>query len=60
MNIFRSVQDRLVGRVYADAAAATPISRRARRELNRLLTLPGNAGALHGMGAPALPSISSR
>jgi len=34
-------------RVYADAAAATPLSRRARRELLRLLPLYGNAGALH-------------
>lgn len=34
-------------RVYADAAAATPLSRRARRELVRLLPLYGNAGALH-------------
>lgn len=34
-------------RVYADAAAATPLSRRARRELTRLLGFYGNAGALH-------------
>ena len=34
-------------RVYADAAAATPLSPRARRELVRLLPLYGNAGALH-------------
>lgn len=35
------------GRVYADAAAATPISERARSELMRLLPLFGNPGALH-------------
>src|SRR3989344_2927009 len=34
-------------RVYADAAAATPLSRRARRELMHLLSLYGNPGALH-------------
>lgn len=34
-------------RIYADAAAATPLSRRAQRELLRLLPLFGNAGALH-------------
>lgn len=34
-------------RIYADAAAATPLSRRARRELVRLLGVYGNAGALH-------------
>ncbi len=34
-------------RIYADAAAATPLSRPARRELERLLTLYGNPGALH-------------
>jgi cysteine desulfurase len=35
------------GRVYADAAAATPLSARARAELQRLLPLFGNPGALH-------------
>ena len=34
-------------RIYADAAAATPLSRRARRELIRLLGAFGNSGALH-------------
>ena len=34
-------------RVYADAAAATPLSARSRRELVRLLANYGNAGALH-------------
>src|SRR3989344_400426 len=33
-------------RIYADAAAATPISARSRREPGRLLSLYGNAGAL--------------
>ncbi len=34
-------------RIYADAAAATPLSSRAKRELLRLLGVYGNAGALH-------------
>jgi cysteine desulfurase len=34
-------------RIYADAAAATPLSVSAERELLRLLPLFGNAGALH-------------
>ncbi|MEK7068457.1 MAG: cysteine desulfurase family protein [Patescibacteria group bacterium] len=34
-------------RIYADAAAATPLSRRSRREFMRLLAVYGNAGALH-------------
>ena len=34
-------------RLYADAAAATPLSRSAERELLRLLPLFGNPGALH-------------
>ncbi|HVU80313.1 MAG TPA: cysteine desulfurase family protein [Candidatus Paceibacterota bacterium] len=34
-------------RIYADAAAATPLSRAARRELLRLLELYGNPSALH-------------
>src|SRR3989338_10472245 len=34
-------------RVYADAAAATPLSRRAKAELLRVLPLYGNPGALH-------------
>src|SRR3989344_1115115 len=40
-------------RVYADAAASTPISARARRELSRLLPLYGNPGALHAEGVSA-------
>ena len=40
-------------RIYADAAAATPISARSRRELVRLLSLYGNAGALHKEGVGA-------
>jgi cysteine desulfurase len=40
-------------RVYADAAAATPLSPRAGRELVRLLRLYGNAGALHKEGIEA-------
>jgi len=34
-------------RVYADAAAATPLSVRSKRELVRLLEVYGNSGALH-------------
>lgn len=34
-------------RIYADAAAATPLSRRARQELVRVLDMYGNPGALH-------------
>jgi cysteine desulfurase len=35
------------GRIYADAAASTPLSPRATRELERVLGIYGNAGALH-------------
>ncbi len=34
-------------RIYADAAASTPLSRRAKKELVRVLDLYGNPGALH-------------
>ncbi|HEY5383001.1 MAG TPA: cysteine desulfurase family protein [Candidatus Paceibacterota bacterium] len=40
-------------RVYADAAAATPLSKRSRDELVRLLEVYGNAGALHKEGVEA-------
>ncbi len=40
-------------RIYADAAAATPISPRAKAELIRLLDVYGNAGALHTEGVAA-------
>ena len=40
-------------RIYADAAAATPVSARSLRELIRLLSLYGNAGALHKEGVDA-------
>lgn len=40
-------------RIYADAAAATPLSRRSRNELLRLLSFYGNAGALHHEGQAA-------
>ncbi len=40
-------------RIYADAAASTPLSPRARAELVRLLTLYGNPGALHKEGQEA-------
>jgi cysteine desulfurase len=34
-------------RIYADAGAATPLSKRAQKEFVRLLSVYGNAGALH-------------
>ncbi len=34
-------------RIYADAAASTPLSRRAKAELVRVLAIYGNPGALH-------------
>lgn len=40
-------------RIYADAAAATPLSARSRAELVRLLDIYGNAGALHTEGVEA-------
>ncbi|MEK7068422.1 MAG: aminotransferase class V-fold PLP-dependent enzyme, partial [Patescibacteria group bacterium] len=40
-------------RIYADAAAATPLSNNAKREIMRLLPLYGNAGALHHEGVEA-------
>ncbi len=40
-------------RIYADAAAATPLSKNARKELLRLLDVYGNAGALHKEGVAA-------
>ena len=40
-------------RIYADAAAATPLSPRARGELLRLLDVYGNAGALHSEAVAA-------
>ena len=40
-------------RVYADAAAATPLSESAKSELTRLLSLFGNAGSLHQEGMQA-------
>jgi cysteine desulfurase len=36
-----------MNRIYSDAAAATPLSPAARKELVRLLDVYGNAGALH-------------
>lgn len=46
-------------RIYADAAAATPLSRRAKRELVRLLSLYGNAGALHQEGTAAKKELEA-
>ena len=40
-------------RIYADAAAATPLSKRSARELVRLLRIYGNAGAIHREGVAA-------
>ncbi len=46
-------------RIYADAAAATPLSRRAARELVRLLGNYGNAGALHHEGVAAKKELEA-
>ncbi len=46
-------------RIYADAAAATPISAHARAELVRLLDVYGNAGALHTEGVEAKNELES-
>jgi cysteine desulfurase len=46
-------------RIYADAAAATPISAHARAELMRLLDVYGNAGALHSEGVLAKNELES-
>jgi cysteine desulfurase len=46
-------------RVYADAAAATPLSPRARRQLVRLLSIYGNAGALHREALAAKRELES-
>ena len=40
-------------RLYADVAAATPLSPHAREELVRLLSIYGNPGALHSEGVGA-------
>lgn len=46
-------------RVYADAAASTPLSASAERELLRLLPLFGNPGALHREGAGAKKELDA-
>jgi len=46
-------------RVNADAAAATPLSTSARKELLRLLALPGNPGALHQEGVAAKEALDA-
>lgn len=46
-------------RIYADAAAATPLSRRSRRELVRLLGIYGNAGAIHTEGVAAKKELEA-
>ena len=46
-------------RIYADAAAATPLSANARRELIRLLDYYGNAGALHREAVEAKRELES-
>lgn len=44
-------------KVYADAAAATPLSKGARAELVRLLDVYGNAGGLHSEGVAAKEAL---
>lgn len=46
-------------RIYADAAAASPLSRASERELIRLLHLYGNAGALHNDGLAAKKELEA-
>lgn len=46
-------------RIYADAAAASPLSRSSARELARLLPLYGNAGALHKEGVMAKKELEA-
>src|SRR3989344_2739985 len=46
-------------RIYADAAAATPLSGKSRAELVRLLELYGNPGALHAEGAAAKAALEA-
>ena len=46
-------------RVYADAAAATPLSFRAQKELTRLLHIYGNAGGLHKEALAAKRELES-
>ena len=46
-------------RLYADAAAATPLSKRAQGELIRLLSIYGNPGALHNEGVGARKELES-
>ncbi len=45
--------------IYADAAAATPLSDNSRKELMRLLDVYGNAGALHSEGVKAKEELES-
>jgi cysteine desulfurase len=52
MNLFKK-------RVYADAAAATLLTGRSRRELERLLGLYGNPGALHKEGVAAKKELEA-
>jgi cysteine desulfurase len=46
-------------RIYADAAAATPLSALARKELERLLNVCGNPGALHTEGVAAKKELEA-
>jgi cysteine desulfurase len=46
-------------RIYADAAAGTPLSRSAKRELLRLLPLFGNSGSLHSEGVQAKQELEN-
>ncbi len=49
----RPFSDRNKGRLYADAAASTPLHPRAARRLAKLLALYGNPGSLHAEGVAA-------
>lgn len=53
MSFWSSAKTGKKNRVYADAAAATPLSPESRAELVRLLDVYGNAGGLHGEAVAA-------
>ncbi|HEV8666513.1 MAG TPA: aminotransferase class V-fold PLP-dependent enzyme, partial [Candidatus Paceibacterota bacterium] len=53
MNFWSSSKSGKNRRVYADAAASTPLSANAKAELVRLLDVYGNAGGLHSEAVEA-------
>lgn len=59
MNFLRKAKPGKGSRVYADAAASTPLSSAAKAEMLRLLDLYGNAGGLHKEAQQAKAEIES-